>query len=336
MQRADQLAQRRDTEAWVARQAGRQMLVVGRIGSAMERHDDVGEGALGADVRGGVGLAALDLLDDLLRRVPALEHVALELPSAPELLLGLEEDGDVDRDRASPRSASGSSPSTITISPGSTVSSSPNVPGVVLVGRLGRPRVPPRAPEGARPAGPCGWSPGASGRHAEPARVGAVVPVVVVGAHPRDAPHAEHVLHTPRERALARRAVAREREQQRPVRRRHPRAVARSRAEGAVPSMAATLPHARVRLRAPATGGESMDDRIQLWNDLAAQIGVDSIRCTTAAGSGHPTSSMSCAHLLSVLVADHLRYRRGRPEVASRTTGSCCRRATPRRPCTRR
>ncbi|MGZ8618874.1 MAG: transketolase, partial [Actinomycetota bacterium] len=50
-----------------------------------------------------------------------------------------------------------------------------------------------------------------------------------------------------------------------------------------------------------------MDDRIQLWNDLAAQIGVDSIRCTTAAGSGHPTSSLSCAHLLAVLYADHLR-----------------------------
>jgi transketolase len=51
-----------------------------------------------------------------------------------------------------------------------------------------------------------------------------------------------------------------------------------------------------------------MDDRTQLWNDLAAQISVDSIRCTTKAGSGHPTSSMSCAHLLSVLYADHLRY----------------------------
>ncbi|MDH5314042.1 MAG: transketolase, partial [Actinomycetota bacterium] len=51
-----------------------------------------------------------------------------------------------------------------------------------------------------------------------------------------------------------------------------------------------------------------MDDRIQLWNDLAAQIGVDSIRCTTEAGSGHPTSSLSCAHLLAVLYANHLRY----------------------------
>jgi transketolase len=51
-----------------------------------------------------------------------------------------------------------------------------------------------------------------------------------------------------------------------------------------------------------------MDDRIQLWNDIAAQIGVDSIRCTTEAGSGHPTSSLSCAHLLSVLVTSHLRF----------------------------
>ncbi len=50
-----------------------------------------------------------------------------------------------------------------------------------------------------------------------------------------------------------------------------------------------------------------MEDRTQLWNDLAAQIAVDSIRATTAANSGHPTSSMSCAHLLSVLFADHLR-----------------------------
>ncbi len=50
-----------------------------------------------------------------------------------------------------------------------------------------------------------------------------------------------------------------------------------------------------------------MDDRTQHWNDLAAQIAVDSIRATTAAGSGHPTSSMSCAHLLAVLYADHLR-----------------------------
>jgi transketolase len=50
-----------------------------------------------------------------------------------------------------------------------------------------------------------------------------------------------------------------------------------------------------------------MDDRTHDWNELAAQIAIDSIRCTTAAGSGHPTSSMSAAHLLAVLYRDHLR-----------------------------
>lgn len=50
-----------------------------------------------------------------------------------------------------------------------------------------------------------------------------------------------------------------------------------------------------------------MADRRQLWNDLAAQLGVDSIRATTAVGSGHPTSSLSAAHLVAVLFAEHLR-----------------------------
>ena len=50
-----------------------------------------------------------------------------------------------------------------------------------------------------------------------------------------------------------------------------------------------------------------MEDR-ERWNELAAQLAVDSIRCSTAAGSGHPTSSLSAAHLLAVLYADHLRF----------------------------
>jgi transketolase len=50
-----------------------------------------------------------------------------------------------------------------------------------------------------------------------------------------------------------------------------------------------------------------VSDRPQLWNDLAAQLGVDSIRATTAAKSGHPTSSLSAAHLVAVLFAEHLR-----------------------------
>ncbi|HEU4831295.1 MAG TPA: transketolase [Actinomycetota bacterium] len=44
------------------------------------------------------------------------------------------------------------------------------------------------------------------------------------------------------------------------------------------------------------------------WNELAGQLGVDSIRSSTAAGSGHPTSSLSAAHLVAVLWSDHLRY----------------------------
>jgi transketolase len=49
-------------------------------------------------------------------------------------------------------------------------------------------------------------------------------------------------------------------------------------------------------------------DRTLEWKELAAQLAVDSIRCSTAAASGHPTSSMSAAHLASVLFASHLRY----------------------------
>jgi transketolase len=47
--------------------------------------------------------------------------------------------------------------------------------------------------------------------------------------------------------------------------------------------------------------------QVREWNELAAQLAVDSIRCSTAAGSGHPTSSLSAAHLLAVLYAEHLR-----------------------------
>jgi transketolase len=42
--------------------------------------------------------------------------------------------------------------------------------------------------------------------------------------------------------------------------------------------------------------------------ELAAQLRVDSVRSSTSAGSGHPTSSMSAADLLAVLVTRHLHY----------------------------
>ncbi|MFF3846336.1 transketolase [Streptomyces sp. NPDC002328] len=48
-------------------------------------------------------------------------------------------------------------------------------------------------------------------------------------------------------------------------------------------------------------------------NDLGRQLRVDSIRASAAAGSGHPTSSMSAADLMAVLLANHLRYDFDRP-----------------------
>ncbi|OIJ97468.1 transketolase [Streptomyces sp. MUSC 14] len=48
--------------------------------------------------------------------------------------------------------------------------------------------------------------------------------------------------------------------------------------------------------------------------ELAAQLRVDSVRASAAAGSGHPTSSMSAADLMAVLLGRHLRYDFERPE----------------------
>lgn len=45
-----------------------------------------------------------------------------------------------------------------------------------------------------------------------------------------------------------------------------------------------------------------------IWSELGKQLRVDSIRATTEAGSGHPTSSMSGADLMAVLLSKHMRY----------------------------
>ncbi len=42
--------------------------------------------------------------------------------------------------------------------------------------------------------------------------------------------------------------------------------------------------------------------------ELGQQLRVDSVRSSTSAGSGHPTSSMSAADVLAVLISRHLRY----------------------------
>ena len=51
------------------------------------------------------------------------------------------------------------------------------------------------------------------------------------------------------------------------------------------------------------------------WHELAQQLRVDSIRSTTKAGSGHPTSSMSAADLMAVLLQDYLRYDFSQPKA---------------------
>src|SRR5258708_7051835 len=54
--------------------------------------------------------------------------------------------------------------------------------------------------------------------------------------------------------------------------------------------------------------------QVQQWTHLAQQLRVDSIRATTAAGSGHPTSSMSAADLMAVLLTGYLHYDFDNPQ----------------------
>jgi transketolase len=52
----------------------------------------------------------------------------------------------------------------------------------------------------------------------------------------------------------------------------------------------------------------STDVDLALAAELGQQLRVDSVRSSTSAGSGHPTSSMSAADLMAVLMGRHLRY----------------------------
>ena len=63
------------------------------------------------------------------------------------------------------------------------------------------------------------------------------------------------------------------------------------------------------------TTGLTSDVSLDVAAELAAQLRVDSIRSSTSAGSGHPTSSMSAADLLAVLVTRHLRYDWDNPDL---------------------
>ncbi|WP_435243015.1 transketolase [Streptomyces cucumeris] len=54
--------------------------------------------------------------------------------------------------------------------------------------------------------------------------------------------------------------------------------------------------------------------RHEQLGELGQQLRVDSVRAAAAAGSGHPTSSMSAADLMAVLMGNHLRYDFEKPE----------------------
>src|SRR3954451_8127559 len=47
---------------------------------------------------------------------------------------------------------------------------------------------------------------------------------------------------------------------------------------------------------------------VELWRELGQQLRVDAVRPAAEAGSGHPTSGMSAADLMAVLMAKYLRY----------------------------
>src|SRR5712671_806436 len=70
--------------------------------------------------------------------------------------------------------------------------------------------------------------------------------------------------------------------------------------------------HQEVPVPTPAT-----DIDLALAAELGQQLRVDSVRSSTSAGSGHPTSSMSAADLMAVLVSRHLRYDWDNPDHPS-------------------
>jgi transketolase len=57
-------------------------------------------------------------------------------------------------------------------------------------------------------------------------------------------------------------------------------------------------------------------DEPAFWRELGQQLRVDSVRAAAVTKSGHPTSSMSAADLMAVLLAKHLHYDFDHPDDA--------------------
>jgi len=65
----------------------------------------------------------------------------------------------------------------------------------------------------------------------------------------------------------------------------------------------------------PTTGYVTPMTDLERWRELGQQLRVDSIRSSAAANSGHPTSSMSAADLMAVLLDKYLRYDFDNPDT---------------------
>jgi transketolase len=61
-------------------------------------------------------------------------------------------------------------------------------------------------------------------------------------------------------------------------------------------------------------GVSQMTTQHDQWRELGQQLRVDSVRSSSAAGSGHPTSSMSAADLMAVLISKYLHYDFAAPD----------------------
>jgi transketolase len=55
-------------------------------------------------------------------------------------------------------------------------------------------------------------------------------------------------------------------------------------------------------------------NELERWRELGQQLRVDGIRASAVTNSGHPTSSMSAADLMAVLISKYLHYDFGHPE----------------------
>jgi transketolase len=63
----------------------------------------------------------------------------------------------------------------------------------------------------------------------------------------------------------------------------------------------------------PAGSTISGGGNAQQWRDLAHQLRIDSVEMSSRAGSGHPTSSLSAAELMAVLISKYLHYDVAQP-----------------------